>query len=414
MKMIRSTLSLLLMGMLANTAFANQSEFKANQCLKMLDQRSNDEMIILSNCDLSDKHMDKLNHYLKKHPVRYLMLDGNQITSAGAINIVKNNKIDFVDFSQNLIANEGAVALAKTLKTYASVRAMDVSGNRILDKGLVALSKVDSLTSLGIGEEGNGFKKETINALANNYHLETLFVKHDYVSDEEWLMFANSRTLKYLALQQVPIFDRNQIAEAFAANNVLEWLGIIDCKLGTEATIKLAKNTHLLGLSLLTNNIGPEGAIALSKNNTLYNLSIDNNEIGSTGAMAFVNNTTLTVLTMGNNDIGDDAVVNLAKNTTLSLLFLGENNIHDAGALALADNATLEVLAVEFNKIEKAGIQALRNSKTLKILFSIGNPGDEDKNAAKASAKPNLFLKSYCISQHDANCAKMLKIDYVN
>ncbi|KAI8604594.1 hypothetical protein EDD21DRAFT_411928 [Dissophora ornata] len=196
-----------------------------------------------------------------------------------------NNPLTTLNFKDNSIGKEGALALSGALKTNTTLTTLNFYHNSIGNEGALALSE----------------------ALKTNTTLTTLKLQFNSIEKEGALA----------------------LSEALKTNTTLTTLNLFDNSINYEGAQALSEalkiNTTLTTLNLGANAIGPRGALALSEalktNTTLTTLILYCNTIWNEGALALSEalktNTTLTTLNLMETDIGDGegalALTNVSK-----------------------------------------------------------------------------------------------------
>jgi len=289
-------------------------------------------------------------------------------------------------------SSEVSLAIKRLLSNDPTLQELDLSKNKIGDRGAKCLGK----------------------ALTINSTLQVLFLYDNkigyrgaaYLADA--LAIRINSTLKLLDLRNNKIGDGGAkcLANTLAKNSALQKLSLSKNNIGHDGAEclanALATNSTLRDLCLFENNIGDRGAEclanALATNSTLQRLYLRDSNVGDRGAEclanALVTNSTLQTLDMGSSKIGDDGAVDLANvlvtNSTLQALGLFDNKIGDRGAdclaNALATNSTLMMLDLIGNIIGSSKVLDRitscleRNNNTIQLERDNNaiRPPDED------------------------------------
>ena len=274
--------------------------------------------------------------------------------------------------SRKKIGDEGAKAIAYTLKDNKTLTTLELSENEIGDEGAKSIAEAlisnTTLTTLDLSKNEIGAEGATAIAdtLKNNKTLITLRLFGNKIGDEgaeaivEALKDNQTLTTLHLANNSIGAEGAKAFAEALRSNTTLTTLQLWANKIRAEGAKELAKalmsNTTLITLDLSSNNIGAKGAKdlaeALKVNKTLTTLKLRWGNIGVEGskviAEALKDNKTLKTLDLSWGNIGDEGAKAIAEalkdNKTLTTLDLYNDTIGHEGAKAIAE-------ALEHNEI---------------------------------------------------------------
>ena len=217
----------------------------------------------------------------------------------------QNSTLKILTLTLNDIGVNGAKSLAVALCHNHTLECLDISNNKIMDDGIMAISEIFKIN--GGNKRLNCIRSLDISANCLTSH---------------------SKTAVTTIIQE----------------GALSSLGLSYNKLSENGTYEICKalqtNLTLKRLFLSSNNIGVSGAlslaVALCHNHTLENLDISNNEILDDGTIAIAEC--------------------LKTNKSLKSLNVYHNNITEIGAIELLDalkfNSVLEILMVNEKCIE--------------------------------------------------------------
>ena len=370
---------------------------------------------------------------LKYIPTEILNLSFNNIGKYGIDNIVehlkkKNSTLKKLNLSYNYLGNEGCSLISECLKYNKSLISINLSGNNILNEGLVSFAnniqkeynttlksinfKDNSITSSGIIQFCNILKNESSERFKKidfsvNYLDDTGLSDYGYfisqfnniksivLSDKFskhalnnfFIYCQNLNNLKKINFYQINltyestksfnellINNKNIQKLLIKTNRNLRGDGIADICPGIQHNLKISL------LSLSACNIGDLGAEELAKalfrNIDLKEIYLDDNKIGFNGIKALsekvLGKVSLIKINLSHNLIDEDGASCLGKcletASSLQILYLNSNNIKNKGCVeiskGLEKNNSLVELHLDNNKISDQGVNAL--SKVLK------------------------------------------------
>lgn len=334
------------------------------------------------------------------------------------------------------IGDEGARALAESLKQNRTINALEVSYSSITLKGAQALSEMlrenNTLVSFrlagnSIGAEGMRYLADAIKA---NKTLTTFGFWDEDIGEEGALaladMLQDNSTLVYFFLQSNNLGKRGTkaITDALENNRTLTELLIRCNSIDDEAMDGIAgiiKNGVLTKLDLAQNKIGAKGeqklGLALKTNRTLtyLYLNYNHNLYDMTEDMAIADalqfNQTLRHLFLGCTRLKIKQVEKLSFaltiNSNLETLDLCMNDLSDEGAIALAStllkNKSIATLLLDSRTIGVRGIKAfadvLKVNQSLSTLYLNNNSGGDEGICELAEAlKLNNHLSRLRVS----------------
>ena len=374
-------------------------------------------------------------------PIDILNLSHNNIGKIGLENIVKNLKSNLctlkkLNLEKNYIGNEGCIILGESFKYNKSLVSINLSGNNILDEGVIAIAnnlkseinktikkinfRDNSITSQGIIEFCSILKSEPIDRFTKidfsvNYLDDEGLSDYGYfisrfenmtslvLSDRfnknslnNFFIYCQSLTnLKKIIFHQINLTEEstNHLSQILLNNKNIEKIlfstnrslhdGIIDITQGIEHNLKL---THL---SLKTCYIKDNGAEALAsalfKNIFIKEIDLDDNKIGTVGIKALsekvLGKVSLVKINLSHNLIDEEGAVFLGNSlltaNSLECLILSSNSLKDEGCINIAkglvNNLVIRELYLDNNSIENKGADELGKClKNKENLFCLG------------------------------------------
>ena len=301
----------------------------------------------------------------------------------------------------------GAIAISECLKINKTLIELDISWDRITDKGALNIAEAieinPTLQKLNISH--NNISRGTLSFfgsyLKHNSALQELIISRDgityiYMSttkccvNKMWPYSVHRNNTQYLirrygsdAYAKYPLYmylmdsdshiefnDTEAILLTSLVDNNVEKLEISKCKISDEAAaiicnfLKVNDYLTLQELELSQNRISYEAIKLIIKavqaNISLHTLNISSNNIYDNVALAISeclkHNKTLKVLDISKNTIAEGVKIiadSIQENTTLLKLFMCNNNISDDGAVAiskcLTKNNTLQELSLSWD-----------------------------------------------------------------
>ena len=353
--------------------------------------------LLLRGFGLDDSDAEELARRLTESSVTAIDLSLNRVSDKGLQTITaaldSGRSLISLSLSGNAITSQGAKALLRTKR----ISELDLSRNALgtdtsfLDGGLEGIIKLDlSHCALQGPQQG-----KTI--LSQNSTLKELVLASNEIRSTEWLgsTFA-LHSLTSLDLANNPLADASILIDAFATNMSLRKLVLANCRMGAafpgggSAFVEtfassLAINTSLVYLDLKNNGIGPNGMNILSKTLKL--------------------NSTLQTLNLCGNQLGNlgalFAAQALMSNSCLSSLDLSQNSMGNHGATHIASalattTAVLAELSLSWNEIGPAGgeslAEMLAHNSSLCVLLLGHNPLGNGANWIISSLMSNSKL----------------------
>ena len=319
---------------------------------------SDNATTVISNCLKTNKILHKLefsHNIISSRAVKQIMkaiqinttlqildVSHNKICDDGAGAISEclkdnNNILQQLHMSHNQVSDFGITKISEALQLNTSLQILDISHNIICNDGAIAIIK-----SLKYYESNNKVtRKEGVTNQGINCTLQKLDISYNNVSSHG--IIALSKYLK-----------TNETLQTLTVS----WKGgRCPIVLGSINTLCSMCNKHL----------DNSGAILisafLSRNHTLQKLNISRNNISNDGAGAISEylklNKTLKELNVSNNKIKNHGIIKIARaikvNTTLRLLNISHNKMSRCREIVtdlrncLEHNSTLQVLGISWN-----------------------------------------------------------------
>ncbi|KAJ8397585.1 hypothetical protein AAFF_G00438610 [Aldrovandia affinis] len=322
------------------------------------------------------------------------------------IKLTGNNRL----LPVQMLTDEDALALSKTLCNNVSVKALDLRYNKITDEGA----------------------KHLADLLQENVALQSLnLMSNDITADGAQFLgksLHRNKTLKALRMTGNKMGNRGamHLASMLQINSSLDDLDISDCDLATQSLIAFAivlssnKSVRAINLSRpLLFSQQEETTLHLARmltvNQHLQELHLGKHAMRDSGVErlceALRENCTLRYLDLRCNSIARDGARHLAdwlkQNTSLEILDLSSNRIEDEGAAHLSQalalqNSTLRALSIPSNSIGSSGLvllaKAMSTNFSLSHIYIWGNKLEEPACVAFAS-----LIKSGRLREEDTD-----------
>lgn len=238
-----------------------------------------------------------------------------------------NTVVRSIDFSENLITDEGIQYLAT--HPLGRVFQLDLSCNRIKTDGWQFFA-------------------------THNTTITSLIATASLLGDEGAMALANSRYIRFLDLSANRITDRG--AEALAKNETLEELFLNHNKITSRGAHRLFQSRTLQVLYLAYNQIEEVDETILSQNTTLHKLDIDANPLTRRMITWLAQRMSLQSLSLSSLALTDADVGIFARlSRTLTTLYLGKNQLTDFGARQLISNPQLREISLPQNALQSVG-----------------------------------------------------------
>ena len=365
---------------------------------------------------------------IKYIPTEALNLCYNNIGKFGLENIIENLKkrdctLKKLNLSYNFLGNEGCALISECLKYNKSLVSLNLSGNNILDEGLILFAnniiskfnttlksinfRDNSFTSNGIRQFCNILKNEPSDRFTKidfsvNYLDETGLSDYGYFiskfKDFKSLALSNKfsknalnnffvycqnlNNLKKISFGQINLTyeSTKQFNELLINNKNIEKLsissnknfssdGLADICPGIQHNLKISQ------LSLTSCTIGDDGAIELAnslfRNIDIKEINLNDNKIGLEGIKVLsekvLGKVSLIRINLSHNLIDEESGVYIGKSletaSSLQFLLLNSNKLMDKGCIGISKglekNNSLIELYLENNKISNKGIISL-------------------------------------------------------
>jgi Leucine-rich repeat (LRR) protein len=259
----------------------------------------------------------------------------------------RNVRIKSLDLSNNRITDKGVRKLSKLY----TLENLSLTANDVSDKGMRELLKNPKLRTLQMGNNSvtdNGLKNIVWSA-----NLRALDLSFNMIHDEGLRHIASCKTLKKLSLRYMCLRDE-AVQEYFTNTEAkLKHLDLSYNSIGDNgAKIIASHGSHLVFVNLEYNNISSEGAAALLSPEAscqLKKLLLNNNQIYSNGVQEIGQNTTLQYLNLSRNQLCDRAATEFVNNTDLLYLDVSHNNMTIAGVQLLEEYGNMPHLEIQNN-----------------------------------------------------------------
>ena len=255
---------------------------------------------------------------------------------------------DFLDLRGQELIDEKIIQLAETLANNHYIKKIDLSYNNIGDDGIIALSKINTISELDVHNGLDGYDEY-----------------YNHITSKGALALARSN-LKKLNISGNVIGDEG--VKSLSTNNNIVELDVEDCGINAEGAAEFFKtNDMVVKLNLQGNNIGDHGLSTLKYNNKLKELNLSSCQITHVGLKFIAENSSLTSLQLNNNKVSN-GVFYLAKHNSLKILNLSECEINDSDLELFAKNNVLTELYLQYNNITAEGVKKIAESSTISIL----------------------------------------------
>lgn len=361
----------------------------ANKCIDEIDHHVILGFYLdLDECVLKDSDIPTVVSFLNAHPeVDSLALGNNrELTDDATILISKVSTITReLYLSNDNVTDIGAEALGKnSVVKELSLYTEAGSSNKITSKGAAALAENSHLETLWISNHNIGDKGAQ--AFGHAANLKNLLADNNNIGGEGAIGLTNHK-FNYLYLINNHIGDLGAMA---LAKSDLRQIDLSNNPIGTLGVKALAKSTSLRGLALT--HVTHDGILALAKNSFIDNLIITYSKMTDADAKLFVKWPSDPgkfggSLDFSHNRIGDDGATAIASNADLYQVNIGYNEIRNDGAFKFAKNTSLQVLGISYNHIGPAGIEALLTSSFRDGVDVTGNDGNN--NMIRRQSKPS-------------------------
>ncbi len=286
-------------------------------------------------------------------------------------------KKEVLELKEKGIDNKEAEALANALKTNFHITKVNLYGNKIEDKGAIALAGVRlkelNLSCNKIGSNGASF-------LATS-EIEFLDLSGNEINAEGAQYFSESKHILELSLSECGIGDMG--AKVVLKNNHLKILDLSTNDITDEGLGEISGESALVELNLSQNDITAKGAKYISEHKTLENIDLSANSLGDDGAKLFSKNDKLLSLNLMQNGITAKGFSDIFKNNKrIQKLELFNNNIrfNEGDSLSVNSNSSLVELGLGYNHINsqcKWVLEALVSISTLETLDLVHNNIDD-------------------------------------
>lgn len=412
-------------------------------------------------------------------PSEIINLSNNNISSSGLENIVDNLKnksctLKKLNLTNNFIGNEGCLIIGECFKYNKSLVSLNLSGNNILDDGIVyiaqnlksefntTLKKINfrdnSITSKGIMQFCSILKSEPRDRFSKidfsvNYLDDEGLSEYGYfiskfenitsliLSDKfsknslnNYFIYCESLTnIKKIIFYQINLTEEstNHLLQILLNNKNIEIIkissnralhdGILDITQGIQHNLKLNQ------LCLKTCNIGDNGAEALAsalfKNICIKDIDLDDNKISTKGIEALcdkvLGKVSLNKINLAHNLIDEEGSVfignSLQTANGLEYLNLSSNSLKDEGCVNIAkgleNNLVIRELYLDNNGIENKGIDELgKYLKNKENLMCLGLSSNQITEISDDFSQLFEWLKIIKIADNPLYPSAIIKI----
>ena len=340
--------------------------------------------------------------YINTLPIKHLNLAFNNISQEGLKHIVKlissnNCTLKKLNISYNHIGDQGSIILSEGFRYNKSIISLDVSGNNILNKGLIAFAK--------------NIKSEF------NTTLKTIIFRYNPFDDDGIIEFCkiliNEPNDKFKKVE----FGVNYVEDE-GINNYGHFLNHFSNINNISITNPLKEETQNNFFNHCNNMFN-------LKKIFFYNIGLTENSTESLNNLLLNNKNIQKFSIMSNRNLGPNGISNICpgiqNNTKITHIFLSTCNIGDLGAINLANalfkNINIKEINLEENKIGENGIKKLCEKvfgkiSLLKINLGrnlINSKGAEfiSDSLVEASNLQSLLLNSNQIG--DEGCKNLCK-----
>jgi membrane protease subunit (stomatin/prohibitin family) len=268
---------------------------------------------------------------------------------------LKDTHVTTLNLTDNHLGNEGAIALAETIK-YSNVTVLNLRNTKIGNEGAEALANA-------LKEEGN--KITQLGLMDNN------------LKDEGAKTIAKA-------------IKRSNVTELYLQYNSITMEGAL-------ALADELKDSKVTGLYLMKNSIGDEGAKAIAK--AIKNgweptvLDLASNNIGDEGAKAIakaIKGSSITTLNLAGNRIGNEGakvLVEAIKGSKVTTLFLSSNNIENEVAETLVEEGLKGIVHTGYQKPPLTSSTSSTTTTSVSTTSSFDNSRSTKKKEGKEKEK---------------------------
>ena len=323
--------------------------------------------------------------------------------------------LEILDLSCNRIGDKGAVSLAKSVKSCLELVRLNLSLNRIGDVGAMAVANATKCLVYLCGNFITNTNDILQHVSGHNVDFHTLTFsgcKIGYSGVESLLHFIEESSVKALcehSMKTVQWYSGVRVLD-ISSNN-------ISCHGAIALSSYLKYFPYLEEVNISSNNIEAQGAIAIASSLSLaghlHKLSIGNNNISSSGAKAIAKAlkhcVNLVELDISLNFLNNDGAIALAEalNHHMKLkLDISYNNIGSEGADALNQCTRLEELIVShinFGEVTACSIaRSFCHAQCLRKLdISYNNIGSDGANAIADALTHCSHLEELIVSHNN-------------
>lgn len=256
-------------------------------------------------------------------------------------NVITDEFINLTTYSmEDVIYDDDAIKLAEALKKNKFIKKISLRCNCVGDKGIAAISGVETLEELDISNGLAGY---------DDYYNDITYVGAEAL--------AKSKLKKLVVSNNPNLGDRGIIA--LSKSQTIVDLDVGGCGITAEGSkLLFAVNDKIEKLSLADNSIGDEGLSSISSNSTIKELDLTACCLTAKGMSLITKNTCIIKLCLKDNKIGDgvNILVSCKNLIYLNLMFC---EISDGEVKALAKNKTLLYLNLYGNVLSSEALSFL-------------------------------------------------------
>lgn len=383
------------------------------------------KVVNLSNNSLSEKHLKGFISYMTYQKSIFLIdLSKNNIGGDNMeclqVLLSKNQCLNTLILSNNVIGPNGMKFISIGMKNNKTLMKLDVSYNGICSKGMEYLSFLSTCQLQSFDISGNYILDQGVvtfsKHIATNSSLSYIFLENNKITAKNMpeLSVGLSKCTSLVGIY----LNRNEIGDSGAINlystlrnTKLYGIEISNNSLGHISMPSLcefvSKSANLGKIDLSANVLGYKSCLYISNIITscelLRNLNIKGSQIGYEGLLklseSLINSFSLKILNLSDNNLNDaiDLLVSIIeKNRSISELDLSENHLTDESFLRIVDvlksNTTMKKINMQLNKITLKGIEAYKkNSKKNRFVeIELKNNFQQYENKAGSEKKRSL------------------------
>lgn len=310
----------------------------------------------------------------------------NNLTRLGLAEISGLNNLEALDVSYADISDSDLIELAPLAK----LKFLDVSNTRVQGSGLAPLAKTMQLETLRIAGLGpkEGVRDEGLRAITKHQSLRSLGLQGAKLTSEA---LGNLSTLT--KLNKLDLSYNNPLTPSDAAHIAaiagLEELNLVGTPIDDEGVRHLASLKSLQKLYLDSTQVTDVAMAYVAQMKELRTLDLNCPALTNEGIARLAKLQHLEELEIWEAQITDEGVAALAPLTNLRSLQLYKVPVTDAGLEVLKGMTQLKRLSLSHTQVTDGGLDAVIRLKSLKWL-DLGGTAITDAGLATLTALPNL------------------------